>query len=136
MTRSVADAVREDPELSPAEKETSLRFPKDRDTARVYTEEAGLMRRILRHQHADVRAVTELRDGDSRPTVALEDWGGAPVVAVEATLPVGALQVKTHPRDGGGHAAVVAERGLVDDDELPQADDGDPDDVDAEGVAA
>jgi hypothetical protein len=134
MSRSVADAVREDPELSPAEKETTIRFAKDRDGARVYTEEAGLIRRIMRHQHADIRGLTELRDGDRRPVVALEDWSGAPVVGVEATVPVGALQIKSRPRAGAGHAAVVAERGLVDVAELPHTDEKPLDCADDEEV--
>ena len=111
--RDVADLfTADDPDLSPAEKETVIRFARDEDRAAVYTAEAGLGRRLLKHPHAEVEGVT-VADGSARPEVPVEDLDGdEDVVGVRATAPVGLLQVKGSPRRSGGHADIVTDRVL------------------------
>lgn len=102
----------EDPELTPAEKETAIHFSKGDERAEVYTAEAGLSRRLLAHAYVEVEGVT-VADGDRRDELAVEDLDGdEAVVGVRATMPIGALLVKSAPRADQSHAEVVTDRVL------------------------
>lgn len=92
MTDADPERVVENDGLKPAEKETTLRFGKDEDRATVHTDEAGIMRRLLQHDHTDDLETVE-RDGC--------------IVAVRASIPVGAVTIKAEPRSSGTHADVV-----------------------------
>lgn len=92
------DRVTEDPRLTPAEKETTWWFDKTTDTARLFTAEAGLMRRALQHPHAEVLETVE-RDGE--------------IHGVRVALPVGCVSVSLDPRTTGGHAEVITRRVLT-----------------------
>jgi hypothetical protein len=108
--RSVNDSglpeVREDPDLAPAEKETTVRFAKDQDRASVYTAESGMTRRLLRHPEFEVEEVTTL-SGERFDSVQQLHADEA-VVAVRGYVPVGALKVSACTRSTSGHASVVA----------------------------
>jgi len=108
---ALLDLVREDPDLAPQEKETTLRFTKDEDTVHVYTEEAGIGRRLLAHPSARIDAVTVV-DNDVRPTVSVDEVNGRDIVAVRGSLPVGALKVRRTSRETDEHAPVVSEHVL------------------------
>lgn len=110
-TDDVVDAVREDPDLRPFEKETTVRFAKDDDRATVVTEEAGMTRRLLQHPETSVRWLRVL-DGDVRATVDPESYESGAVVGCYVTVPVGALKIQLSPRASGGHADVVSSRVL------------------------
>jgi hypothetical protein len=105
------DLVREDPGLTPQEKETTIRFAKDEERATVFTAEAGLTRRLLAHPETDTVGVV-VADGDARREVDTDDVRGRSVVACRVRLPVGALTVSLHARDAAGHAEVVTDRAL------------------------
>jgi hypothetical protein len=115
--REVLDAVGEDTDLLPEEKETTLRLGKQEDHAEVYTAEAGLARRLLAHPAVAVAGVTVL-DGDARREQTLDEYDGGRIVGVRARLPVGVLQVKLRERGDAGHAEIVTDRVLeeVDDE--------------------
>mgnify|MGYP007020454544 CR=1 FL=1 len=105
----VLEAVREDPDLVPMEKETTFRFAKDQDRAQVFTAERGLTRRLLTHELFHTDAVL-LADGSTVDSVdslhATEDT----IVGVRGTIPIGALKVKASTRaDKSGHARVVSD---------------------------
>ena len=108
---ALLDLVREDPELTPQEKETTLRFTKDEDTVHVYTEEAGIGRRLLAHPSARIEGVTVV-DNDVRPTVSVDEVNGRDIVAVRGSLPVGGLKVRRTSRETDEHAPVVSEHVL------------------------
>ena len=108
LEAALANVV-EDPELQPLEKETAIHFSKDTDTARLTTAEAGLMRRVLAHPAAGIITLTVV-DGDARPAVAPGQYDGETIVGVEAALPIGALNVRLHPRESNQHAKVVTQR--------------------------
>lgn len=107
------NAVREDPDLLPEEKETTFRFGKRDDYATVYTAEAGLIRRLLAHAHVHVKGLTTL-DGEARRDVPLPEYDGGVIVGLRARIPVGALQVKLRPRQTASHAEIVTDRVLTD----------------------
>lgn len=124
MTDATGRALREhlreqvgrDPALGPAERETSVAFATDQDTARVHTEEPALIRRLLAHDHVEV-GVLGVHDGDTTRTVAYDDVvtnGGVDgrVTRLKGRVPVACLVVKAAPRTTGGHAQVVTKEVL------------------------
>jgi len=106
------DRTRADPELTPAERETTFRFAVDEDAAHIHTEEASLVRRLLAHRGVEVRRVG-VYDGDTRRTLtldeALEESGsGDRVVRLKASLPLRYLTVGTGGRASDAHSSVVS----------------------------
>jgi hypothetical protein len=108
---ALLDLVREDPDLAPQEKETTLRFAKDENRVAIYTAEAGIGRRLLAHPRARIEGVTVV-DNDVRPTVSVGEVNGRDIVAVRGSLPVGALKVRRTSRETDEHAPVVSEHVL------------------------
>lgn len=103
----------EDPRLAPEEKETLLRFSKDRGRFIFDTTEAGLGRRLLAHPEADIDRVTVLREDGPRDGLAPHDvTDGDKIVGVRGTLPLGVLKIGSRGRKANGHASVVSHRVL------------------------
>lgn len=110
---AVAAFEHEDPELTPAERETLFRFSRAGDRVKFYTAERGIGRRLLAHPAATVDEVTLRRSDRHRPAVPLEEVEeGDEVVAVRGTLPIGVLKIRHKTRTGDGHAQVVTENVL------------------------
>jgi hypothetical protein len=110
-TATVADGlkVREDPDLIPLEKETSINFTKGDERADVFTSERGLTRRLLTHELFDTDAVL-LKDGSTVDSVDSLRTNEDTIVGVRGTIPIGALKVKATTRsDKSGHARVVSD---------------------------
>lgn len=107
--QAALDNVREDTDLQPVEKETTIRFAKDTDTIRVFTAEKGLMRRFLAHPASSIHTLT-VRDGDARPALPPSLYDGEEIVGLDVTLPIGALLFRRDPRQSGQHAEIVTER--------------------------
>ena len=105
----VLEQVKEDPELLPCEKETTFSFAKDEDRARVHTDEAGLMRRLLQHPEFEI---TELRlhtQVGYRYVDCEQDLTECDsVIGVKGSIPVTALLVKSASRAQRAHCHVVA----------------------------
>jgi len=111
--RAVAAFEHEDPELTPAERETLFRFSRADDRVEFYTAERGVGRRLLAHPAASIGEVTLRRGDRRRPAVPLEEVEeGDEVVAVRGALPIEALKVHHKTRTDGGHAAIVSDRVL------------------------
>lgn len=112
-TAALLDAFkRDDPALTPEEKETTLRFSRDEDVATFFTAEAGIGRRLIAHPETVLDGVV-IKDGNDRPTKLPEEVGaGEHVVGVRGTIPVGALGVKSSSRKSDRHATVVSDRVL------------------------
>lgn len=110
-----ADAIAEawergDPDLDPAEKETTIRWARDEDTAIVHTDEKGVGRRVIRHDHSTIESVNVLLPDGTRDTLEPEAVGANnEVVGVRVRLPVGAVSIKGTPRANDQHAAVVSD---------------------------
>lgn len=107
---------RDDPRLSPEEKETTIRFAKDEDRATVHTDEAGIGRRLLAHPHTEVEEVTVLADDRVRRVTPDEVNDEHAPVGIRVSVPVGALSVRSSPRKSTQHSAVISNRVL---NELP-----------------
>lgn len=110
--QALTDAVSEDSDLTPAEKETSIRFAKDQDLATIFTAEAGLMRRLVAHPETAIESLTVLDAAGVRQTVDPTGYESGQIVGVVVTVPVGALQIKSSSRQSTQHAALVSDRVL------------------------
>ena len=111
---------REDPRLTPPEKETTLRFARDEDHVAVYTAERGVGRRLLAHPEASIDAVTVIAGERARAAIALDELDTEdppPVVGVRGELPVGVLTVSRDRREDDAHAEVITRRVL---EEVPR----------------
>jgi len=106
--KRLVEAVAEDRRLGPEEKETLLRFVKTEDRVWVYSEERGLMRRLLQHPEfrlESLRVVTEDSWGEH---IDPDDFDGGSITGVDGWLPIGVLSLKTTSQ----HAAIVPDRVL------------------------
>jgi hypothetical protein len=108
---AVLDAVREDPALQPEEKETTFGLTKRHDYFRTFTAEAGLARRLLAHPAVEDKVLT-VADGDGYRTLPLAKYDGGDIVGLRARVPVGAVTVRSDPRQTTQHAAIVTDRVL------------------------
>lgn len=86
--------VAEDSGLTAGEKETIIRFANDEDDASVFSEEHGIMKRLLDHPEADVEPDRRSDDGT--------------VCAVRGAVPVDILKIGSTPRTTGSKSDVVA----------------------------
>jgi hypothetical protein len=103
-----AEAVAEDSALGPTEKETSINFVKGDERASVYTEEAGLMRRLLLHPHFEATDLRVTRDGTGS-NVAPSDFEEGSITGVKGNIPIATLVLQTSPRTTSEHSLVVPE---------------------------
>lgn len=99
--------VRERSALAPEEKETIIKFAKG-GAARIFSEQRGIIRRLLEHPEVSVRSVT-LADGSRCEDVGVLGESDT-ITALEATAPVGLLKVQLTPRESDQLARVVSRR--------------------------
>jgi hypothetical protein len=106
--------VREDRELTPGEKEVSITFSKEDDTARVFSAIEGVSRRLLAHDLVEVIEVVLVDEADgTRRQAALEDVRPSEeIVGVLADVDVGLITVSGQPRRSGTYADVITDRVL------------------------
>jgi len=106
--QEIIDAVGEDSDLTPVEKETNIGFAKCDDYARVYSEEAGIGRRLLKHPEF---AATELRvntDDAWGLRLSPDEWSVGRITGVKGYMPIGTLKVSARSRSTSSHAEVVS----------------------------
>jgi hypothetical protein len=115
---NLIEAVGEDPDLEPIEKETSIGWTKDgspttaatqfdQHVAHVLSEEAGISRRLLQHPHFDM---TGIRVNDSLGkgrNIEPDNFCGGKITAVRGYIPIGTVKLQKTCRSTSGHAPVV-----------------------------
>jgi hypothetical protein len=115
---TLVQAVAEDPRLKPTEKGTHLGWTKDgqptvaatqfnHHVARVFTEEAGIPRRLLQHPHFTVTGVRVNDSVGEGRSIEPDNFCGGKVTAVGGYIPIGAVILGTSVRSTSGHANVV-----------------------------
>ncbi|QIO21397.1 hypothetical protein [Haloarcula sp. JP-L23] len=117
----LVERVAEDPELQPGEKETTFHFTKPDDRIRVYSEEAGITRRLLQHPEFEIkqlRVTTE--DGTWGKRVKPHRFDDDTITGVEGCIPIGALKVRAGSRSNSGHASVVSKAAKKTTNEAPE----------------
>lgn len=120
-TAELIENVAEDNELIPAEKETIIRWPKDRrsengcaeldsEVAWSYTEEAGIARRLLRNPVFVTKELRVNTDSTWGERIEPESYSEGRITGVGGYLPIGAVKIGSTVRSASGHAEVVAYR--------------------------
>lgn len=121
-TTALIDNIGEDNSLSPAEKETVVRWSKDMDpdsdltkltgidVAWIYTEEAGIARRLLKNPPFVAKELRVNTDAAVGKRVDPESYMTGRITGVGGYIPVGAVKIKQSVRSSSGHAAVVGYR--------------------------
>jgi hypothetical protein len=89
-------SYREDPDLTPAEKETTIRFGNDTDRLTIFSEQRSVVRWLDTHPHFE--------ETDRRVKDGL-------LVGITGTLPIGCLQLKGTPRKATNPASVLGKLG-------------------------
>jgi hypothetical protein len=112
------ELVRADPDLAPAERETTITVAVDEARARIHTEEAAIIRRLLCHDGVTVDALG-VHDGDRRRTIDLDDAlaeveQGDIVSRLKGSIPLRYVSIGTVGRDHDKHSPVVS-HGVLED---------------------
>ncbi|XGI84779.1 hypothetical protein ACEU6E_10910 (plasmid) [Halorutilales archaeon Cl-col2-1] len=95
-----------------AERETLIRFPGDKDTARVESFELGVARRLLRHKDFAPQYVYLNLDKRVK-RVHFDDYDSeAEIVGVTGFIPVNNLSI-TKGRKSKHHAKIVSRGGIL-----------------------
>lgn len=123
----ILDHAQECDDLTPAEKETAIRFAKDEDAARVYTEYGSAMHRLLLHPAFDVESLRVCGPDDEHPpfgrTVSPTDYDGGAVTGIRGTIPIGYLTVATTSTTHDPRSNVVS-NAVLDNDPRKEVADG------------
>lgn len=101
MTELIPENVKEDNNLTQAEKETNIWFDKTGNNAIMFTSEAGIMRRLLQHPLFTVTDYNE-REGN--------------IVSVKGEFPIEALSLGSRKRKQSGHSNIIT-NGVMNKDE-------------------
>lgn len=93
MTEILPENVKEDNDLTKAEKETTINFDKESNKAHLFTSEGGLMRRMIQHPLFEINEYTE-KDGK--------------ITSIKGMIPTTALSIGSTERGQKGHAQIVS----------------------------
>lgn len=104
--------ISEDEYLTPEEKETSINLTKPETQFGIYTEEGGLMRRLLQHPNFDCETLRITTKDSWGKRVDPDDFEGGVITGVDGWLPIGVLTIGTSTRSTSSHAEIVSERVL------------------------
>jgi hypothetical protein len=110
----IVNAVKEDPDLRPEEKETTLCESSTDGTAQVFSEQAGPVRRLLRHSEFEIEWVRVYHETARSETVAPEDYSEGLVTGVKGYLPIGCLKVQSGCRTNSSPCKIVSKAALLD----------------------
>jgi len=102
----LVERVTEHPDLLTVEKQSSIVWVRDDDTARMHTDEGSIARALLRHPHVDIDRVV-LHTGVSVDVDAAAG-SGASVGSVVADVPIALLKIGKKPRGSALHSRVVS----------------------------
>lgn len=107
---NLTDRVAPHPDLSGAEKETTVSMYGDSKEYSIFSAKPTIIKSLLRHDHFEIDwAVVASNDSTEQVTGAdaLYDSNGD-IVTIEGTLPVGTLTVKSKPRANNNQSSIVS----------------------------
>ena len=103
------DQVDRDPALSGAEKETTITMYGDEKRFTIYSAKPTIIKSLLDHDYFEVEWL-RLYDDDVGGRVETREEAkerDGDIVAIEGTLPVGTLTVKSAPRTNNHQSSIV-----------------------------
>lgn len=106
----LTDRVAPHPRLTGSEKETAITMYGDDERFRISSAKPTIVKSLLKHDFFEM-SWAQLADGDDLTEVEsrdqFEDTDGD-IVAIEGTLPVGTLTVKSKPRANNHQSSIVS----------------------------
>ena len=105
----LADHVDRDPALSGDEKETTITMCGQDKRFSVFSAKPTVVKSLFDHDHFELEWARVLADGESTDVdtrSALPPESGS-IVAVQGTMPVGVLTVKSKPRADNNQSSIV-----------------------------
>lgn len=103
------DRVNRDPELNASEKETTITMRGDEKEYSVFSAKPTVVKSLLKHDHFELDRARLMDDSewhrvDERSKLEASDGD---IVAVEGTMPIGTLTVKSKPRANNNQSSIV-----------------------------
>lgn len=106
----LTERVAPHPRLSGSEKETAITMYGDGKEFTIFSAKRTIVRSLLEHDHFETKWAS-VADGDDVVRIegqeAVEESEGD-IVAIEGTLPVGTLTVKSKPRANNHQSSIVS----------------------------
>ena len=127
----LVEAVKEDPDLLPEEKETTFTWAKDEDRAHVFTEEGSITRRLLRYPDFEIESLRVYTEDAPGKRLGGADYSDGRITGVWGTLPIGSLKILSRSRSDSTHCKIISKDGLRD---LPDEQEDDNEEVDEWGL--
>lgn len=100
--------VKDHPQWSPEEKETSIGFTRPDSEFDIFTAESGIARRVLRHPEFSLKELT-VRQGTGFYHCKSDSYTDGQIVAVRGAFPVSVLKISDTPRSETFHYSVVSD---------------------------
>lgn len=106
--------VAPDPGLKGKEKETTITMYGDDKRFTIYSAKPTIVKSLLKHDHFEMNWA-RLMNGDDSIRITYEDEfeeTEGDIVAIEGTLPVGTLTVKSKPRVNDHQSSIISTEGV------------------------
>ena len=106
--QTLVSAVREDPDLLPEEKETTLQFANVDHSATLFSEQGGVVRRLLRHPLFDIGWIRVYEETAPNQTMSPVEYTSGAVTAVYGSFPVKAIKLMSRSRSDPAPCKIVS----------------------------
>jgi len=106
----LVSAVGEDPDLLPTEKETIIRWGKVDDRVHIFSEEASIVRRLIRHPLFETDSFRIYNDSSGEWT-RTGDYSTGRITSIWGSIPIGAIKIQSGCRSHSAHCHVVSKDG-------------------------
>lgn len=113
LTTLVA-AVGEDPELTPLEKETIIKWSKGDREATIFTDTGSLTRRLLRHPLFETEWIRVNTANAWGRKMSLTEYSQGRITAINGQFPIGAVKLQSASRSDSAICKVISKDGLRD----------------------
>lgn len=110
----LVDAVREDPELLPEEKETTFHEGNSDDQLIIFSEQSGVMRRLIRHPLFEIEWIRVYSETSRTATMGVAEYSEGLITGVKGYLPIGALKIQSGCRSDSAPCKIVSKASLRD----------------------
>lgn len=111
MSTELTEKVNRDPELSGAEKETSIAMLGDEKWFTIYSAKPTIIKSLLEHNHFEMKWALILDEDESHDRIRerkkLHDLNGD-IVAIKGEMPVGTLTIKYKPRANNHQSSIIS----------------------------
>lgn len=106
----VTEKVSRDPDLSGAEKETTLTMMGDEKRFDIYSAKPTIIKSLLKHNHFDMKWAQVLNESGHKRISEREKLGDidGDIVGIKGEMPVGTLTIKYKPRTNNHQSSIIS----------------------------